>query len=746
MRWKGHYQLAVELADLLPEPQRSFTRAFAHWLSEEPANALADCEWGLASCEASDDIRELLLLLRARAKFALALATASTQRRASIPPAGLPGVDRQKLEEAWAAINDAVLSIKASGWGSNIEQLVDIWGATASALGKAESMLPDLKDAAQKRPDLPHIHEVLRGIAGQLADFTLALSANDQLPASPDKQLWSTLLLYETRKFRACYQGFGSYVGEVDHSHPLFGSAVTAASISAHKSVQTGLVKQWMGLLEADPALAPEAALAQFYLQLEISRLGKDEALRTLQARYEELDRPVSIALTLIHELDPTDPQSAEECVRLSKRITEHYVLSPAVAARLGLALVTLKDWQGLVELCQSNRVRVEPGDRMGAFEALALDHLGETEKARDRLLKIVATGSDDPLALNTYATIATRCGYVDEAVEAAERALETAKSKGEQLEFVKLLFFLIQFSDPTSDRLLELALRAGDLVDQSVESQEGAYLMMHLTGSLGGRSDVNLARGREQFRIRADAFFKDFPNSRMLWKGEVREGASGKELVESLKALTGLTPDREAFQKRLERSLKQGLNTIPFSWRPRLVLSRICDIVHLWEVAKVSSRDDRQYHLAMINDVSWQPIGADALRERVPLLDWTALLVLNDLELIDAVITFFGQIAVAKATMEELAEFTNPVFGSPMRSKCLGLQNALKPHLASILQPSSPEEADEIFPSRVIGRSNSEMIGICTKEPERYRPYSDDDALRIFLCRRFRSRWLLHA
>ena len=730
---QGHYELAVKLASLLPEPQRSFAKAFAHWLSGGPEKTLTACEAGLTACETSDDIREPLLLLRARAKFALAVATAGKQQRESIPPAGLPGVDPQKLKEAWAAINDAVLPIRASGWNSNIEQLVDIWGATASALGKAESILADLKDAAQKRPDLSHIHEVLRGIAGQLSDFNLALWANDRLPDSPDKHLWNTLLLFETRKFRACYQGFGAYIDNVDRNHPLFGSAVTAASISAHKSFQPSLVKQWMGLLESDLDLGPQAALANFYLQLEISRLAKDEALRSLQARYEELDRPVSIALTLIHELDPTDPQSALECVRLSEKITEHYVLSPAMAACVGMALVTLKDWQGLVELCQSNRVRVEPGDRMGAFEALALDHLGETEKARDRLLKIVATGSDDPLALNTYVTIATRCGYVDDAVEAAERALETAKSKGEKLEFVKLLFFLIQFSHPTSDRLIELALRAGELVDQSVESQEGTYLMMHLSGTLGGRSDMDLAKDREQFRTRADAFFRNFPNSKMLWKGEVREGASGKELVESLKALTGLTPDREAFQKRLERSLQQGLNTIPFSWRPRLVLSYISDVVHLWEVAKVSCRDDRQYHLVMVNDIGWQPISADALRKRVPLLDWTALLVLNDLGLIDAVITFFGQIAVAKATMEELAEFTNPVFGSPMRSKCLGLQSALKPHLASILQPSPPEEASEALPVKVIGRSNSEMVEICAKEPERCWLYSDDEALRIF-------------
>lgn len=729
---QGNYELALEIADPLPEPQRSFVRAFAHWLSGDPANTLADCEAGLAACDASHELDQLLLLLRARAKFSLAVATASTDRNDFIPPAGLPGVDLQKLEDAWSAITDAVSSLKAAGWDSNIEQIADIWAATASALGKQESILPDLIDATRTRPGLPNIHEALRAIAGQLSNFSLALVANDQLPESPDKQIWNTLLLYETGKFRACCLSFSSYIDSLDRSHPLFGPAAIAASLSAHKSVQPALVKQWMEVLESHPDLKDQAALARFYLALEISTLAKDEALKSLLTSYEGLDRPLSLALTLVHEVNPTDPEHALHCVRLSEQITEHLLLSPTMAARLGLALVTLQDWPGLLELCRSNRVRVEPGDRMAAFEALALDHLGETEKARDRLLRIVAAGSDDQLALNTYVTIATRCGYVDDAIEAAEKVLETAKSSQDQLECVKLLFTLIQFADPTSNRLLELALRAGDLVDQSVESQEGAYLMMQLSSSLGG-TDLDLASDREQFRTRADAFFKNFPNSRMLRRGEFREGSSDKELIESLKALTGLTPDREAFQKRLEYALQQGFKTIPFSWRPRLVLSSICDVVHLWETAKVSSRDDRQFHLTMLTELGWEPLGADALRQRVPLLDWTALLVLYDLKLIDAVVTFFGTIAVSKATMEELAEFTNPLFGSPLRGKCLGLQKALRPHLASILQPSPSEGVSQSSTPASISRSNTQIAQICATEPERFRLYSDDYAFRIF-------------
>jgi hypothetical protein len=726
---QGNYDLALDIAGVLPEPDRSFATAFAHWLSGAPEKTLSDCEAGLAACDSSHESRSQLLLLRARAKFTLAVATASAERNDFIPPAGLPGVEPHKLEDAWLAICDAVAPLKAAGWDSNIELIVDIWAATASALGKGETVLQELIEATRTRPDLPNIHEALRSIAGQSSNFVLALSANDRLPDSRDKNIWATILLYEVGKFRLCWQHFRSCIDSLDRNHPMFGSAVIAASLAAHKSVQPELVKQWMDVLDAHPQLKDQAALAQFYLALEISRLAKNEALASLISSYDELNRPLSIALTLFREINPTDPKYALSCVRLSEQITEYQLLSPSMAARLGLALVTLEDWPALLELCQGKRVRVEPGDRMAAFEALALDHLGETEKARDRLLSIVAAGSYDQLALNTYVTIATRCGYVEDAIEAAERVFETAQSKRERFECVRLLYSLTQFNNPQSSRLLDLALRASDLVDQEVESQEGAYLLMHLGASLGG-NDIDLARDREQFRARSDAFFKKFPKSRMLRKSEVREDSTAEELMESLRALTGITRDQEAFQSRLEYGLQQGFTVVPFSWRPRRALSSICDVVHLWEVAKVSSRDDRKYHLTMIAETGWTPFGAEVLRQRIPLLDWTALLVLYDLDMIGTAVNFFGKIAISKATLEELTEFTNPFFGSLYRERCLGLQKALKPHLASILQPSPSGEVSDAYS---LGRSNTQIVEICAKEAARFKLYSDDFAYRVF-------------
>ena len=102
---------------------------------------------------------------------------------------------------------------------------------------------------------------------------------------------------------------------------------------------------------------------------------------------------------------------------------------------------------------------------------------------------------------------------------------------------------------------------------------------------------------------------------------------------------------------------MQQGLTVVPFSWRPKLVLSSVHDVVHLWEIAKVSSADDKKYHLVMLTDTEWKPPTAVSLRERTPLLDLTALVVLFDLDLIDTVVRFFGKIGIAKATLETLGK-----------------------------------------------------------------------------------------
>lgn len=732
---EGKRDDAIEVADRISGPERQAARALANTMFSAPGDALQDCDSGLALPDLPDNTRQLLLLLRARAKFSLAQVSASALEGDTLPPSGVAEVDPSLVKEAWAAIQDAVDCLREAGWSSNIEHLADIWGATASILGKQKELLPELAAAARLRPYLPNLQGALESVAAQCGDFAVALEANDRLAPSDTRDLRRTLLLHEAQKHTACFRWFDKHFDGFDRNNVLFGPAATVAAISAHKLSEPELVKKWSTELESHPHLEEHAALLQYYLAVELNKIGNDEALSRLIERFDALGRPFALAVALLQELDPTDEKQAALCVRVAARVRQKVEPSPAMAAHVGLALVTVKDWGGLLDWCKEFKTRVDAGPRMLAFEALALDKLGHTQEARELLEKMVAGGLLDSLALKTYVTIMVRCGYVQEALDAAEKILEAARSKRQQMDCIRLLFNLIQQSDPGSKRLLALAVQMGRLADPTSEVEEGIYLVMFLMATLNERI-VPTQPELADFRQRAEAFFAKFPDSKIIKRREFREDSSSLELLAQLKAIAGISEDREAFQRRLENQMQHGLTVIPFSWRPKLVLSSVHDVVHLWEIAKVSSADDKKYHLTMIVDTEWTPPTTTSLRDRTPLLDLTALLVLFDLGLIDAAVRFFGKVGIAKATLETLATLVNPFTGSPLGPKCAALQNALKPHLGAIVQPSISELADadedEVGDEdSVLGREHREITRLCQQD-DTYRLYSDDLSFRV--------------
>lgn len=732
---EGRYDDAIAAANSISGAERHSARALAHTMFSKSEDALADCDAGLALPQLPTNTRQMLLVLRARAMFLLAQPAMSEREDDVLPPSGMAGIDPVKVKAAWQAIQAAVDVLRESGWSSNIAHVADIWAATASMLGKQKETLPALAEAARMRPQLENVQAALESLAAQCGEFGMALKANDRLPESQMRNLRRTLLLHEAQKHSLCFLWFDQKFNEFDRGHQLFGPAATVAALSAHRLVRPDLVTKWSAELESRPGLREHAALLQYFLALELNKLGNEDALRSLWARYEELGRPFNMAVALLQELDPTDASQAEKLVEVAGKVREKVEPSPAMAVHVGLAMVTTRRWDDLLALCRDVKARVDASPRMLAFEALALDRLGSTDEARRLLEQMLAGGVVDSLALNTYVTIMVRCGYVAEALEAAEKIMEAATSKQQRMDCIRLLFNLIQNSDPSSDRLLALATQMGALADRSSEVEEGIYLVMLLTATLAETNKPSDSV-RSEFNERASAFFAKFPNSKIIRKGEFREDAPAEELLAQLKALAGITEDREAFRTRLENQLQQGLTIVPFSWRPQLILSNVHDVVHLWEIAKASRIDDRKFHLIMANDVNWSPPTAASLRDRVPLLDITALLVLFDLGLIDKVVEFFGRLAVAKSTLETLARLVNPISGSPFRNKCVMLQDALKPHLAKISQPSVadlPNEGED-GESESLGREQKEITQLCREQRDRLRLYSDDLAFRA-LC-----------
>jgi hypothetical protein len=123
-------------------------------MSGASQEALQDCDAGLADRNVPDRSKLLLLILRARARFRLALRDwfASTESEV-LPISGPAGTDLRLLQSGWSDIEAAVPMLMKQGWPQNVEFIADIWASSASILGRGAQTPPLLLQAARARPN-----------------------------------------------------------------------------------------------------------------------------------------------------------------------------------------------------------------------------------------------------------------------------------------------------------------------------------------------------------------------------------------------------------------------------------------------------------------------------------------------------------------------------------------------------------------------------------------------------------------
>lgn len=725
---------AIALLDTFQDAESLAARAVIETMLSNPEQALQACIDGIALEEKRESTRLLFLILRARARFNIALRSARGEESSSrdledevLPPSGPIGVDAAALREAWADIEEAVSALEEIRWVSNAEFVIDLWIATASMLGKQEQILARVLAAARLRPQQAELQSAAETLAAQCGDFQAALEANGRLPDGNMKVLRRISFLHELGKHRDCVELMAANIDTVSRSHQLFGPALVLAALSADVMARDPLVEAWSDILRSgDADDKAHAATLDYLLARRKNQLQSNEALTDLARVDEQLGHPMPTTLLLFQELDPGLQTQAERFLAVATRVRSTIRLSPMIAVRIGIALATLRRWRDLLALCEEASREFEVTGRIRAFQALALDQLGRSDEARSILESMLEGGIEDGLALNTYVNIMVRWGFTDKAKAAAELILERAQSKEPRVKCVRMLFNLEQHANPTSPRLVDLAFRMGALASSEDEVEEGMFLYMVITATSFGTAVLSDAR-KDEFQARANAFFERFPQSKFLRRVELPAEAGAEEMLRSMKSAIGVSEEHEQQRARLEAQLQSGELPLPFAWRPRFALGNVQDVAHLWELAKRSIADETKFHLDMIGG-QWEQRSAESFRSRTPLLDLLTLFVLEDLELLDKVFDFFPKIAISQATLGELMNMSQAFSGSIFRQRCIDVQDRLRPRLAQILQPQGAPSEDELhLPSSSRELQNLARTG-------EYIVYSDDAMLRKWI------------
>lgn len=724
----GQYENAVETAKQASGSDGWAAQAIIHTMQSESELALVACAAGLAEPHLSDNSKLLFHILNARSLFSLAVGKLPSASPESVmPPTGPAGTDTNKLREAWQEILAAVRLLRSSGWTSNVELIVDIWVGAALILGKQRDALPLLREAADARPTMPSLQVALETVAFHNSDLALALVANARRPETNPQIIRRIVLLHTAGKHTECVNLFQSKGQSLSPSDYMFDVAITQAILSAERIIRTDLAAEWESRFKAEPELADAQALFEFWRATQKTPLAHDEALGKLELAYVTLGKPFSLGMHLFMELDATNEAQADKMVVLAKDITKERLLPVEAVLHLSQALATIADWNGLLQLSRESIARYDDNERFIAVEALALDKLGQSTDALSSLQKLLAEGSTDQFALSIYINIVIRCGLIEDAIRTVESIVASESKPPKRIEALRLLFQLIQQSDPQNSRAVDVAWQIGQLVKQDDEAQEGLYLTLMTVATLHITLDGADSRVTD-FLNRRQAFIGRFPSSKIMRSVQFPENASADELIQIIRDVTGADDEHVKWLEKMERQLQRGELPVPYAWRPRRILGSVSDLPMLWAIGKHSKPHERQFHLTMAFN-EWKPVPTAQLIEAIPIIDLTTLLVIRDLGILDLIFRLFPSVAIGQATLNQLSRFIAPMAGSFLREDCLAIQNILKANLNQIIQPWA-EVPDERI-NRIHDLPTEELKALVAQG--KLALYSDDAIFHVY-------------
>jgi tetratricopeptide (TPR) repeat protein len=727
---EGRYEDATNALNTISRKETLSCRAIIATMQSNWLDVISLCTEGLEGLEIKDETKQLFYLLRARANFYLAiLGTSRPETGIVLPVFGPADLNPEYLNAAWNDIEKTIELMSIAGWPSNVEYLSDIWAGACLMLGREKETLNTIQAAATCRPAATGLQNALERVAMQCDEWNIALNANEKQPASPERTFRRIILLYRAQRYPACVELIVNELDSLPRDDGMFPICASIGILAADEVVRPEVSSRLELELRGRPEWKDHLAVLHYYRTVSQNALAKDAAVVELEAAYHASNKSKTIGLQLFHAFDSFDVMQAQKCVDLSIDLRAEQQFSIDAELHLAQAYTTLGKWDLLLNLVNNAIARYAHVSRFQAVRAFALDKLGETAKALEQLQVIIEDSVYDSVAVNTYINIATRCGFSEDAISLVEKLLSQETIHTRKLDYLRLLFGLVHSNDPQSQRAEEIAWRIGLHTKREVEDEEGVFILTYLTATLASSVVVTEAR-RTELQARIKAFSQRFPDSKIFRVGLVPESPNADELLKVLRELVGDNTEREAFQRKLTLQLERGEISIPFAWRPQNVLGNVSDIAALWEIAKRSKRDARQYHLSMALG-EWKAVPEDQIRGKIPLLDLTALLVIKDLGLFETVFKIFPKIAISQSTLLELQHLVMPMAGTWARAQCQELIDLLKPSLEKIVQPLAPSSADG-------GRGSKRSLGDdevkALTETGAYLLYSDDALYRLYV------------
>ena len=691
----GDFEQALGTIPQLPRFRQHLSYALVYTLKDDFSAARSACTTGIADAETPDRHLTMLYTLRARAIFEQLVGHHRPLHGDwEIPLTGPPGMDRKLLQECWSDCSTALRRLRRAGWPPEIQHLAEFLAVPAVALNHQKSILADLELASAARPHLSAVQVCLEHLAFSCSELQVALKAINLQPQTRERRGRLALLYYDLGDKQQCLE---IVLAELASSHEsgarIDPDLLAIGAASAYQLLDSVSESELRTRLEKFGDCQAQLAAYQFLVRTSGAMVERESVLADLLRAYDSDPTNSLLQGILLAHLDPSVPASSRRLVQLSTRARTTREIAYPEVLRLAQAHATLQQWDELKDLAEDSISRFGTRDRLVALKAVALESLGESSEALQLLEVLVEREKQDAFALRTYINIAVRCGFTSKARTQVLRMCASVLGQ-EQKELFRLLFNLEMVAGCPSQTLFQVAIRYGELVDRNDEVEEGVFLQMFLFSTSTDDVKVDDA-SKKNFHQRLKFYTDRFPESKVLRAVALPDTSDPSALFRKLEELSGFTETRRRFVEKSVRELHSQSSLVPFAWRPRNILVNVLDVFHLWEIAKRTNKDAKEYHLTMSLEDSYKRRELHDLPVP-PLLDTVSLIILADLDLFDALFRVFERVAISKTTLVELQSFHSPFTAPYFAEKAQSILAHVKARLSSVLQPGEVREQPE--------------------------------------------------
>lgn len=685
----GRFDEARHLLKAVPKSKAAVVSVIVSIIEGDWSRAIEEC-CGFRQEVVLTQPQELsLTVMEARAYFQLAFQNVQTEERAdkTIPAAGLPGMDIERIKVAFEIGLKAIHLAQVLRWPAVTEHLLDVLPISAAILDRLDEAFPVLAILGQARPRNPVIREAVVRVALNAGQPEMALRVSDLAADAPKFSNEDALLAVAACRAGNVAKAF-SFVDsqgsdEVIDEEILLSTLMTIG-VAADSAMRTETLEKVRRKLQTTRNGKDFLAILDSAIAVRQSVLVRQEAVSELYEYWLANGQPNSVGRHLLMNADPANHAEAAIVCKIVE--IGSFALDSEQQATYGESLITLERYDEAIESIGAARLHFDRDPRFASLQAIALELSGNSPEAFAMFEALIESGEVSETARRYFINSAARFGFVEKAEAQVRNALSIATNSKARLRHLNTLFQLGLLSSLPGSRLWELAWEYGRLADPEDEREEGFFLQEAIAALMSFTPEADDARVRE-YSSRRDLYCERFPASPYLRRADVDARKEGLALVQALQEATGKTDEQLRLEVFVERQMDAGAIPVPFSWRPREYLRNVPDAIALWQLRRTKPIERRAWHIES-NAESFNRGCPSDLSGWEPVLSLTSLLLLDECNLLDAVLRAFSRVVVARATLIELQNVNNPVTAGLGREQALRILATLRASFSKVIHP----------------------------------------------------------